>query len=437
MKNVDYQETFAPTANFTSVRTVMQLAAQNDLILHQMDVKTAYLNAPIDCEIYMEQPEGFAIPSNSEDVLVCKLNKSLYGLKQSGRNWNGMLHSYLCENSFVQSDVDNCVYVKHMDDKMIVIVIWVDDLIIGASNDLLLRETKKMLKNRFKMKDLGILSHFLGIDFEQGDGYVNVSQKEYLSKVLDRFGMSDCKPRYTPSEPKVDCSGGESVNPKTYREAVGCLIYAMICTRPDICWIITKLSQYLSKPLKEHWVSVKHVLRYLKCTLDYELCYRKCADGLTLIGYSDADWASSTDDRRSTTGYCFSLTKTGPLISWKSRKQRTVALSSCEAEYMALSATIQEGLFLIQLLKDISCGYQFEPPVIFGDNQGAIALSKNPVSRQRSKHIDIRYHFIRTEINSGKVVVEYCPTADMIADVMTKPATKAKLMHFRDFLFGQ
>ena len=198
VKNVDYQETFAPTANFTSVRTVMQLAAQNDLILHQMDVKTAYLNAPIDCEIYMEQPEGFAVPSNSEDVLVCKLNKSLYGLKQSGRNWNGMLHSYLCENSFVQSDVDNCVYVKHMDDKMIVIVIWVDDLIIGASNDLLLRETKKMLKNRFKMKDLGKLSHFLGIDFEQGDGYVKVSQKEYLSKVLDRFGMSDCKPRYTP-----------------------------------------------------------------------------------------------------------------------------------------------------------------------------------------------------------------------------------------------
>ena len=253
--------------------------------------------------------------------------------------------------------------------------------------------------------------------------------------------MSDCKPRYTPSEPKMDCSGGETINPKIYREAVGCLIYAMICTRPDICWIITKLSQYLSKPLKEHWVSVKHAMRYLKCTLDYELCYRKCADGLTLIGYSDADGASSTDDRRSrpTTGYCFSLTKTGPLISWKSRKQRTVALSSCEAEYMALSATIQEGLFLIQLLKDISssCGYQFEPPVIFGDNQGAIALSKNPVNRQRSKHIDVRYHFIRTEINSGKVVVEYCPTTDMIADVMIKPVTKAKLVNFRDFLFGQ
>ena len=439
VKDVDYQETFAPTANFTSVRTLMQLAAQHDLVLHQMDVKTAYLNAPIDCEIFVEQPEGFEVLSNSEDVLVCKLNKSLYGLKQSGRNWNGVLHNYLCENSFVQCAVDNCVYVKHIDSQMIAIVVWVDDLIIGASNDLLLCETKNMLKDRFRMKDLGKLSHFLGVDFEQGDGYVKVSQKKYLCKVLERFGMSDCKPRSTPSELKADSNEQpiELADPKTYREAVGCLIYAMTCTRPDICWVITKLSQYLSKPLKEHWVAVKHVLRYLKCTVDHELCYRKCAKGLTLIAYSDADWASSTADRRSTTGYCFSLTETGPLISWKSRKQCTVALSSCEAEYMALSATVQEGLFLVQLLKDIDCECQFEPVIIFGDNQGAIALSKNPVNRQRSKHIDVRYHFIRAEINSGKVVVEYCPTTDMVADVMTKPATKAKLVKFRDFLFGQ
>ena len=250
VKDEEYQDTFAPTANFTSVRTVMQLAAHNNLILHQMDVKTAYLNAPIDCEIFMEQPEGFEIPSNSEDVLVCKLNKSLYGLKQSGRNWNGMLHNHLCENHFEQSGVDNCVYVRHVDDKMIVIVIWVDDLIIGASTDLLLCETNNMLKDKLKMKDLGKLSHFLGVDFEQGDGYVKISQKEYIHKVLERYGMSDCKPRYTPSEPKIDCIEGEPVDSKTYREAIGCLMYAMICTRPDICWIITKLSQYVTKPLK-------------------------------------------------------------------------------------------------------------------------------------------------------------------------------------------
>jgi len=229
VKDVDYQETFSPTANFTSIRAVMQLAAQHDLILHQMDVKTAYLNAAIDCEIFMEQPKGFEVPSSCDRPFVYELNKSLYGLKQSGRNWNGMLHSYLLENSFmlhsyllensfVQSDVDNCVYVKQIGDNMIVIVVWVDDLIVGASNDLLLCETKDMLKEKFKMKDLGKLSHFLGVDFEQGDGYVKVNQTKYLRKVLGRFGMSDCKPRSTPSEPKFEGNDDEPVDPRLYHK---------------------------------------------------------------------------------------------------------------------------------------------------------------------------------------------------------------------------
>ncbi|XP_077861468.1 uncharacterized protein LOC144341681 [Saccoglossus kowalevskii] len=210
----------------------------------------------------------------------------------------------------------------------------------------------------------------------------------------------------------------------------------MICTRPDTAWIVTKLSQYLSKPLKTHWVAVKHVLRYSKGTLDCELCYRKC-ETLKLIGYSDPDWASSTDDRHSTTGYCFSLSKTGPLISWKSRKQPTVALSSCEAEYIALAATVQESLYLIQLLSDIDGDYKYSHAYILEDNQGTISLAKNPVHHQRSKHIDIRYHFISSEVNSGKIVIVYCPTGDMVADIMTKPTTKFKLQMFNNFLFGK
>jgi len=191
----------------------MQLAAQYDLILHQMDVKTAYLNAPIDCEIFMEQAEGFEVPSEcGSEKLVYKLNKSLYGLKQSGRNWNGMLHNYLLENGFVQSDVDHCVYVKQFENEMIVIVAWVDDMIIGASNDSLLCDTKNMLKEKFKMKDLGRFSHFLGIDFEQGDGFVKMNQKGYLCKVLERFDM--LKPRATPSEQKLESNDKDPVDPK-------------------------------------------------------------------------------------------------------------------------------------------------------------------------------------------------------------------------------
>ncbi|XP_068674749.1 uncharacterized protein [Montipora foliosa] len=208
----------------------------------------------------------------------------------------------------------------------------------------------------------------------------------------------------------------------------------MTCTRPDICWVVTKLSQFLVAPMKGHWIALKPVLRYLKGTLDFELCYRKCDDGLTLIGYSDADWASSTDDRRSISGYCFSLNRAGPHISWKSRKQPTVALSSCEAEYIALAAAVQEGMYLTQMVKDI--GEVSGPVLIFEDNQGTIALSKNPVNQRRSKHIDVRYHFVRSAQNAGKIIIKYCPTAEMVADVMTKPVTKFKLQKFRNYIFG-
>ena len=297
IKDIDYHETFSPTANLTTIRALMQIAAKQDLILHQMDVKTAYLNAPIDCEIYIEQAEGFETPSNSGEKLVYKLNKSLYGLKQSGRNWNSMLHKYLIENNFVQSNVDHCLYIKYVDGKLVIILVWVDDLIIAARNDILMSDTKQMLKDKFHMKDLGRLSYFLGIHFEQGVDYVRMNQRKYLVKLLEKFEMSNCKPRTTPSEQKLECDGENLTDPRRYRELIGSLIYAMTCTRPDICWIITTLSQYLSRPLKEHWIAAKHVLRYLKGTLDYELCYRKCDDDLRLIGYSDADWASSTHDR--------------------------------------------------------------------------------------------------------------------------------------------
>ena len=434
---VDYKETFSPTANITSIRTLMQMSAQYDLELHQMDVKTAYLHAPIDCEIYMEQPEGFEVKSNTGDKFVCKLNKSLYGLKQSGRNWNKMLHDYLSENGFTQNPADHCVYSKQIENRKVLLVIWVDDLIITASDNDLLNDAKKMLSTKFKMKDLGRLSNFLGIDFDQSQGVVKMSQKKYISKVLEQFGMSDCKPRSTPCEQKLQCNtSGDAIDSTQYRKAVGSLIYVMTCTRPDLSWVVSKLSQYLSEPKEQHWAAVKHVMRYLKSTIDHELCYKKSVENLKLEAYSDADWASDTEDRRSTTGYCFSLTKHGPLICWKSKKQPTVALSTCEAEYMALAAATQESLYLVQLLNGMDTDHQYAPVKIFEDNQGAIALSKNPVCRQRCKHVDIRYHFIRSALHECKITIEYCPTADMIADVLTKPATKLKLEKFKSFMFG-
>ncbi len=264
-----------------------------------------------------------------------------------------------------------------------------------------------------------------------------MNQKRYILRILERFSMSDCKPRSIPCEQKLDYnSDSDPVDPKRYREAVGSLIYLMTCTRPDLSWIVSKLSQYLSDPYEQHWSTVKHVMRYLKGTIDHELCYKKSDEKLKLVAYSDADWASDLNDRRSTTGYCFSLTQDGPLISWKSKKQSTVALSTCEAEYIALAVTAQESMYLVQLLNSMDNDCLYIPVQIFEDNQGAIALSKNPVCRQRCKHVDVRYHFIRSALSNGKVTVEYCPTEEMVADVMTKPVTKFKLEKFKSFMFG-
>ncbi|KAG7479129.1 Retrovirus-related Pol poly from transposon TNT 1-94 [Solea senegalensis] len=438
VEGIDYKETFSPTANMTSVRALMQVAVQEGLTLHQMDVKTAYLHAPMDCEVYMEQPDGFEIKSKTGGHLVCKLNKSLYGLKQSGRNWNMLLHDHLTENGFVQNDADHCVYNRESENEKVILLVWVDDLIIAASNNTLLSDVKEMLKRRFKMKDMGPLKHFLGIDFKQSEGEVKMTQKRHIEKMLVKFGMLECKPRSTPCEQKLDFdSEGEVIDSTGYREIVGSLIYIMTCTRPDLSWVVSKLSQHLAEPKQQHWAAAKHLLRYLKGTINQELHYQKSEKNLQLEGFSDADWAADINERRSTTGYCFSLTENGPVISWKSRKQPTVALSTCEAEYMALAATTQESMYLVQLLKGIDGNNQHVPVKIYEDNQGAIALSKNPVCRQRSKHIDIKYHFVRSAHAEGKISIGYCPTAHMVADVLTKPLTKARFEKFKWYLFGE
>ena len=208
VEGIDYKETFSPTANMTSVRALMQVAVQEDRILHQMDVKTAYLHAPMDCEVYMEQPEGFEVKSKTDEHIVCKLNKSLYGLKQSGRNWNKLLHDHLSENGFVQNDADHCVYIRQSDTEKVILLIWVDDLIIAANNTNSLCDVKEMLQRKFKMKDLGELRHFLGIDFTQNEGEIKMCQSRHITKVLERFGMSECKPRSTPCEQKLDYDKG-------------------------------------------------------------------------------------------------------------------------------------------------------------------------------------------------------------------------------------
>ena len=437
LPGVDFHETFSPTARITSIRTLMQIAVNYDLVIHQLDVKIAFLNAPIDCELYVEQPEGFTVMNKNGEKLVGKLNKSLYGLKQSGRNWYSMLHSYLLKLNFVQSLADPCVYTRHSKNEITILIVWVDDIIVSSNSLSIVDDIKKCLSDKFKMKDLGEISCFLGIKFSRDGNVIKMDQSRFVENILNKFEMQNCKPRLSPCEEglnKVIDENSDLADSKLYRQIVGSLIYIMTATRPDLCFVVNKLSQYMSKPTVTHLTMAKHVLRYLKGTIDHCLTFRK-SDKLGLVGFCDADWGS-TADRLSITGYGFRLSSNGPFLSWKSKKQQTVALSTCEAEYMSLSAAVQEAKFLLKLLKSMIGSDLFNHVVMYCDNQSAIALASNPIHHQRCKHIDIKYHFIRSEVQENVVKLEYIPSEHNIVDVFTKPATGVKFKKFKMDMMG-
>ena len=436
----DYSETFAPTAKMSTVRALMQATVDNGWLLHQLDVKTAYLNAPIDYDIYVEQPRGYVEYDDNGKELYCLLKRSLYGLKQSGRLWNNTLHEFLLGNGFRRSNVDYCLYLHKGTDARV--IVFVDDIILASPDDATLSALKSMFMGRFKMTDMGILDWFLGISIENDNACIRMSQNLYIEKLLEKFAMQDChgvKSLGDMSMFRDDISDRLSCN-KLYRSAIGALVYLMTCTRPDLSYIVTKLSQYLEKPTKAHWLAMKQVFRYSKETKDYELIFSKSCNvaETQIIGYCDADWGNDSD-RRSTSGYCFMLSANSCVVSWKSKKQPTVALSTTEAEYMAVTEATKEALYIRALMSDID-GARYnvtKPVVLHEDNQGAISLVKNPTYHGRTKHIDIRYHFIREHFVKQDIELIYMPTEKMVADCLTKLVSKSKLEMFSTVLFGK
>ena len=430
-KGIDYREVFSPVVRYSSIRTLLAVANQYDMEIHQMDVMAAYLNGILSEEIYMKQPPGYVNPRHPNKV--CRLRKSLYGLKQSARCWNETFDNYLKSEGYKSCPTDFCVYLKTVGENIIILIaLFVDDTVICCNDVAVLTREKQKLSQRYEMQDQGEIHYFLGMSVKRNRAIrsLTIDQSLYIEKVLKRFGMMDCNPISTPLEngrkfEKV--SEGESpVNLTEYQAAIGSLIYAAISTRPDISVSVGLLSQFMTNPSREHWNGVKRIFRYLKGTLNFGLSF-KHSENFELVGFSDADWAGDETTRKSMSGEIFQLG--GSPISWASKKQTVVALSTTEAEYIALSLATQEAIWLRNLLSDI----HLKPTTttMYEDNQGTIALSKNPTNHSRTKHIDIKYHFIRDMILKKQIDVIYCPTNDMVADIFTKGLPKVTFEHLR------
>lgn len=424
---LDYDETFSPVAKLTTVRVLLALASNKDWNLWQMDVKNAFLHGELDREIYMNQPIGFQNQDYPE--YVCKLRKALYGLKQAPRAWYGKIAEFLTQSGYSVTPADSSLFVKANGGKLAIVLVYVDDLIITGDDELEILRTKDNLSVRFQMKELGQLKHFLGLEVDRTQEGIFLCQQKYAKDLLKRFGMLECKLISTPMEPnaKMCAYEGKDLEDATmYRKLVGSLIYLTL-TRPDISYAVGVMSRYMQNPKKPLLEAVRRILRYVKSTIDYGLLYKK-GENCKLVGYCDADYAGDHDTRRSTTGYVFKLGS--GTISWCSKRQPTVSLSTTEAEYRAAAMAAQESTWLIQLMNNLHQPVDYVVP-LYCDNQSAICLAENPIFHARTKHVEVHYHFIREKVLREEIEMRQIKTDDQVADLFTKSLSTGKFEMFR------
>uniref|UniRef100_A0AAV1V9F8 Polyprotein n=1 Tax=Peronospora matthiolae TaxID=2874970 RepID=A0AAV1V9F8_9STRA len=416
---IDYTETFSPVVKYVTLRMVIAITKYFDWPLDQLDVVTVFLYGVMKEKVYCVIPEGVEMDG---DFDCLELVKAIYGLKQASRVWNETFDEFVCSIGFKVSAFDPCLCIKVVDGHCVLVLVYVDDVLVTGSSLELIAQTKADLKTRFEMTDSGKCTFVLGIELVyESDGSVTMCQRRYVNDILKRFGMDECKATASPVDlsTRLVASSEAAKIDVPFREAVGALMHLMTATRPDIAYAVVYVSRFIENPQQEHWTAVKRIFRYLQGTKSHGLRFQP-SDKIDFRSYSDADWAGDHADRKSTSGYTFMLM--GAPVSWGSKKQSSVSLSTSEAEYIALSLAIQEGKWVHRLLSEILAAANEPGPdlVIREDNQSCIKMTKNPVNHGRAKHIDIKYHHIRDEVKRGEVQLEYCETSVMMADIMTK-----------------
>ncbi|CAM8880974.1 unnamed protein product [Rhodiola kirilowii] len=417
IEGVDYNETFAPVAKMTSVRCLLTVAAIRCWPIFQLDVDNAFLHGNLDEDVYMHLPPGYFKNERSAGK-VCKLTKSLYGLKQAPRQWFSKLTEALLEFGFHQSLNDHSLFTLEAGNDFIILLVYVDDVLLTGTSLQLINSIKAFIHDKFRIKDLGTLKYFFGLEVARNESGIFLHQKKYAVDLLGEYDMLDCKPAKTPLPIKHQLSLSTAAvidDPMTYRKLVGKLIYLTI-TRPNLSHSVHILSQYMQAPTSDHMKAAHRLLRYIKRAPAQGLFF-SATSKLVLSAYCDADWAACPKTRRSTTGFCVLIGDS--LVSWKTMKQAIVSRSSAESEYRAMAAVCSEILWLSRLLSDMKAVIP-TPISLYCDNQAAIHIARNPVFHERKKHIELDCHFVRHHIGTKTLQAVYVPTEEQPADLFTK-----------------
>jgi hypothetical protein len=429
VEGLDFGETYAPVARLESIRILIAYATNHDFKLYQMDVKSAFLNGPLQERVYVEQPPGFEDPRKPNHVYL--LHKALYGLKQAPRAWYDCLKDFLIKNGFTIGKADSTLFTRKVDNELFVCQIYVDDIIFGSTNEKFCEEFSKVMTNRFEMSMMGELKYFLGFQVKQLKEGTFLCQTKYTQDMLKKFGMEKAKHAKTPmsSNGHLDLNEeGKPVDQKLYRSMIGSLLY-LCASRPDIMLSVCMCARFQANPKDCHLVAVNRILRYLVHTQNLGLWYPK-GSLFDLLGYSDSDYVGCKVDRKSTTGTCQFLRRS--LVSWSSKKQNCVALFTAEAEYIAAGACCAQLLWMKQTLRDFGCEFNKIP--LLCDNGSAIKLANNPMQHSRTKHIDIRHHFLRDHEAKGDIELFHVSTENQIADIFTKPLDETRFCFLRSEL---